>query len=206
MTRSSNSEIEIYNQLLIDNEFLFIELFDTLLSCIPENGNSTLNEEMSNILKKVIRESQILRKDNESLNTAGLMLLYIKNEKLINDSDYNSFVNILNNCEHVNNTRDANGFNNNSHLSLIYDNIFSSSINFWGDHYNNNGQTRAGQNFTYTAVYDAIGGAIGACLGSALPGMGNYLLGTALSTVFSYAADVRKPGGAQALMEAGGLG
>ena len=117
------------------------------------------------------------------------MLLYLKNEQKISDYQYNLFIDKINNGDFdmIEETRST---SSNDKLFNIYNDIYQQSFIFWNNKYQS---TRASRNFAYGAFYDAVGGAIGACFGSEVPGIGNYLLGTCMSTLFSYAADCRRP-------------
>lgn len=182
-----NMNDETSHPLFLQNKELMLEIFHAFVSCIPSEY-CDLQEECIEVfdseLIECLNEASVLWYDNEDKGTTELMLMSLKNNCKITESEYEFLINKL----HGKNNTGLRNTSDSSFLKSIYDDIFQCSNEFWSMRYNN--ITRASNNFAYTAVYDAIGGAMGAVLGSGLPVIGNWLLSSALSTVFSYAADV----------------
>lgn len=185
--RSTNNEV--LQPILLQNKELIFEIFHSFVSCIPNEYNNIAEEYLEAFdseLADCLNGASALWYNNEDKGTPELMLMYLKDNQKITEYDYSFLINKLYG-KGDSELRSTSTSDTNSLISN-YDDIFQYSTAFWNIKYNN--ATRASDNFAYTAVYDAIGGAIGGVLGSGLPVIGNWLLGTALSTVFSYAADV----------------
>lgn len=183
-TRGANLS-NISDKVLLEDVDLTMKLVRSLIECVP-NIEKVSEKEKQQVTDTIY--SYLLRAKQLSM-TSGKSTY----EVLIDLGVENGKISSLDSLFLTNVTKNQNvlcGEENESNIASTYLNILKQSDEFWRNKNGNMTRASADSKFLYEAFYDAVGGGIGACLGSGLPAIGNFLLGTALSTTFSYAADL----------------